>query len=80
VINFVNVSFALFTPPLGDFHTAAAVRGWLPGVTAGREREEERVGRERENRGREGVAQGGGGWLFQGVRARLVLGFGVMGP
>jgi hypothetical protein len=59
--------------------TAAAARGWLPGVTAGREREEERVGREIENRGREGVAQGGG-WLFQGARARLVLGFGVMGP
>jgi hypothetical protein len=23
VINFVNFSFALFTPPLGDFHTSA---------------------------------------------------------
>jgi hypothetical protein len=29
VINFINFSFALFTPPLGDFQTAPATRNLI---------------------------------------------------
>jgi hypothetical protein len=30
VINFVNFSFALFTPPLGDFHLGSVTPGLVP--------------------------------------------------